>query len=577
MITVNLFSLIDLAVFSMSAPLALVFYVVYARLGRRRVDLIFANILLSTTVYAFAAFMVDNATAPLPALIWTRIASTISALTMVFVIHFLFEFLGERGPAANRIITAVYVVGFVVAVLTPSPHFLQSRVHVNSVRSWTNVAPWLPETGTLQLSFVVFWFSLNIYAIYKLCRKPMAAQARQGRLRGTRPLLIGFLVLIGSGALDTVLVTAHICTINFGMIGILGVCIPAAISLGQQLLDVQRFNRIVSSSGVFQEISARVFNPYIAGKAVPSEMFFGREDLVRRILSTIHNNCVFLHGERRIGKTSFQRSLQQRLSALNDPEFQFIPVFVDMQGMSEGRFFAVLMERIVAACRSAGILPADADRMSALRSAGFQPADADRMSALQEYTDLDFELDISTLIESLQACCPKKVKLVLLLDEVDTFNGYSLQTCLAYRRLFMGLPCSEHLVTVMSGYALRQDWGQEGSPPFNYLVPIEMKGFSDEEARALIEQPVKGNYTYEPAAVRAIIELSERRPFVIQLLCQRAVEYILKEGRRRITVADIAATQASALTEAHAILLTGTSEGSISTVTATTVIESAED
>ncbi len=279
-----------------------------------------------------------------------------------------------------------------------------------------------------------------------------------------------------------------------------------------------------------QQSARRDFNPYVAGKAVPSEMFFGREDLARRILSTIHNNCVFLHGERRIGKTSFQRSLQQRLSTLDDPEFQFIPVFVDMQGLSEQRFFAVLMERIVAACRSAGILPADADRMSALRGTDFQSVSADRMSALQnDYTDLDFELDISSLVESLQAGCPKKVKLVLLLDEVDTFNGYSLQTCLAYRRLFMGLPCSEHLVTVISGYALRQDWGQEGSPPFNYLVPIELKGFSDEEARALIEQPVKGTYTYEPAAVRAIIELSERRPFVIQLLCQRAVEHILKE------------------------------------------------
>jgi hypothetical protein len=48
-----------------------------------------------------------------------------------------------------------------------------------------------------------------------------------------------------------------------------------------------------------QRAAQRDFNPYVAGKVVPREMFFGREDLVRRILSTIHNNCVFLHGERR--------------------------------------------------------------------------------------------------------------------------------------------------------------------------------------------------------------------------------------------------------------------------------------
>ncbi len=243
LITINVFSLIDLLVFAVSALSTMAFYAVYWRLGRRFIDLCFANILLGTTAYAFAALMIDSVNAPRPALIWTRIAYIAGTLVMVFIVHFVFEFLGERDSSARRVIAAVHVIGVIVAALTCSPHFLHARTHADPVRSWANVAPWIPETGPLQLCFVAFWFSTNAYAIYKLYRKPMAPQAIPGTMHSTRPLLIGFIVMMASGALDTILVTAHICTINFAMIGILGVCLPAGTALVQQILDAEMERR----------------------------------------------------------------------------------------------------------------------------------------------------------------------------------------------------------------------------------------------------------------------------------------------------------------------------------------------
>jgi len=243
LMTINVFSLFDLLVFAVGTLLTMAFYAVYWRLGRRSVDLCFANILLGTTAYAFAALMIDGANAPLPALTWTRVAYIAGTLVMVSIIHFVFEFLGERDSSARRIITAVYIIGFAVAALTYSPHFLHARTRADPVRSWINVAPWIPDTGPLQLCFGAFWFSANAYAIYKLYRKPMVPPVIPGTMRSTRPLLIGFIVLMASGALDTILVTAHLCTISFALIGILGVCLPAGTALVHQILDTEMERR----------------------------------------------------------------------------------------------------------------------------------------------------------------------------------------------------------------------------------------------------------------------------------------------------------------------------------------------
>ena len=90
-----------------------------------------------------------------------------------------------------------------------------------------------------------------------------------------------------------------------------------------------------------RRLLGRRFNPYIAGAPVLDEsLFFGRRDLIERILQTIHNNSLLLHGERRIGKTSLQHHLKRRLREIQDPEYDFYPVYIDLQGTPEERFFA---------------------------------------------------------------------------------------------------------------------------------------------------------------------------------------------------------------------------------------------
>jgi hypothetical protein len=92
-----------------------------------------------------------------------------------------------------------------------------------------------------------------------------------------------------------------------------------------------------------EQLRKRKFNPYVAGAPVlDNDMFFGRRKLVDRILQTIHNNSLLIYGERRIGKTSIQHQIKKRLRELDDPVYEFYPVYVDLQGTPETRFFQTI-------------------------------------------------------------------------------------------------------------------------------------------------------------------------------------------------------------------------------------------
>ena len=288
-----------------------------------------------------------------------------------------------------------------------------------------------------------------------------------------------------------------------------------------------------------QRAIAQQFNPYIAGRVVGEDLFYGRSDLLTEVERTLANNCFLLYGERRIGKTSLQHQLRERLANADDPTYRFIPAYIDMQGVAEADFFRTIgtavVEHAASLFRETLALRLNEDR--------------------EQYTYRDLNRDLRAIIDHLKAGEVRTIKLVLLMDEIDTLNGYNLRTNLNLRGLFMG-PLKENLVLVMSGLYLKMDWSEEGggSPPFNFLSrEIQVQPLREGDALKLIMEPVKGFYTYEPKAVDLIIELSELRPFVIQGFCLRAVNRILADGRTRITVADIEAIKDSVLGEVASI------------------------
>jgi tetratricopeptide (TPR) repeat protein len=274
-----------------------------------------------------------------------------------------------------------------------------------------------------------------------------------------------------------------------------------------------------------RQLMRRRFNPYIAGAPVlDTEMFFGRERLVERILQTIHNNSLLLYGERRIGKTSLQHHLRRRLLQLDDPDYRFFPVYVDLQGTPESQFFATLAEDVF---HELGPL-----------LGGMRPGeDLDPETA---YGYRDLVRDLRRVIKVLEASNSKKVKLVLLIDEVDELNAYDPRINQRLRSLFMK-SFAENLVAVVSGVEIRKQWDKEGSPWYNFFEEIEVPPIGRDDAVELITRPIAGIFKIDQQVTDRIIELTDRKPYHVQRLCVALVNRMYELGRREISTEDVEA------------------------------------
>ncbi len=272
-----------------------------------------------------------------------------------------------------------------------------------------------------------------------------------------------------------------------------------------------------------RSLRQRRFNPYTAGSPVlDSKLFFGREQLVDRILQTLHNNSLLLHGERRIGKTTVQHQLKRRLEALDDPAYQFYPVYIDLQGTPEDRFFATLAEEIF-------------QELSPVLD-GLEP----HTSPAGDYTYRDLLGDLRSILKTLRAGTAKRVRLVMLIDEVDELNSYDPRVNQKLRSLFMK-SFAENLVAVVSGVSIKREWDREGSPWYNFFEEIDVGPLRLDAARELIERPIRGVLKFEDGAIERIVELSDYRPYRIQRLCMKLVSRMYELERRRVTVDDVEA------------------------------------
>jgi len=267
----------------------------------------------------------------------------------------------------------------------------------------------------------------------------------------------------------------------------------------------------------------RRFNPYVAGSPVlEDDMFFGRRDLVDRILQTIHNNSLLIYGERRIGKTSIQHQVKKRLCELDDPVYEFHPVYVDLQGTPETLFFQTIAEDVFLELAS----ELDGLQMTKDESG--------------EYSYRDFVGDVRAVLKTLDKRTNKKVRLVLLIDEVDELNDYDPRINQKLRSLFMK-SFAENLAAVVSGVEIKKRWEKEGSPWYNFFEEIQVEPLNPQDARDLIERPIQGMFKLDSGTTDRIISLTGGKPYLIQKLCIALVTRLHEQQRRRITIADVEA------------------------------------
>jgi ligand-binding sensor domain-containing protein len=327
----------------------------------------------------------------------------------------------------------------------------------------------------------------------------------------------------------------------------------ATIGFGYVSYEIFVHNHRVS------EAVRRGFNPYISGEPVRrEEMFYGRHELLQRIVATLHNNSIMIHGERRIGKTTLLYQLGNALRQVEDEEYWFVPVMIDLEGTTEDKLFLQLAEDIYqAAINLPDLAPAALHSMQFLACHRWSLAEAAGEIAMQ-YSDREFGRDLRIIVRLLeqyaeQRADTRQVRLILLLDEVDTLSKFDPIYQQQLRRIFMR-DFAATLGAVVAGIAISKEWDRVESPWFNLFNEIAMAPFSYAEAIELLVEPVRGYYIYEPAALDFIVQHSDGRPYRIQQFALEAVNHMLQHKRRRIQLCDVeyAHTQILATNSDHA-------------------------
>jgi len=272
----------------------------------------------------------------------------------------------------------------------------------------------------------------------------------------------------------------------------------------------------------------RRFNPYIAGSPIHSpEMFYGRHELLQNAEAGLAHNCLMIHGERRIGKTSFLYQLLDDLRTLQDDEFKFLPVFVDIEGTLESEFFHYLME---------GLLDALQDKL-----ADFPAAEKLQYFLVPDgvsYTDRHMRRDLRQIIAYLKKHCEKTPRVVFLLDESDVLSTYSSLIQQQFRRILQDT-FAQNLGVVIAGVHISKAWDRVESPWYNMFVELIVPPFNRDEAELLMHEPVLDFYEWDEEAVQFVWHRSQGRPHRIQQIAREAVTIMLDDHRRRITLSDV--------------------------------------
>jgi len=175
--------------------------------------------------------------------------------------------------------------------------------------------------------------------------------------------------------------------------------------------------------------------------------------LIRRILSSIHNNSILLNGQPGTGKTSILLCLKGCLADAEDPAMDFHPVYIDLHGVAEDLLFATVADAVLGQLAFA------------------PPSKVVRFGS--DYGHRDLARDFRGVIRVLQERSQKPPRLTLLVDGIDELNHYSPRTTQRVRSLFMA-SLAESLVMVASAVEIDKHWEEEGSPWYNFFEEIEL-------------------------------------------------------------------------------------------------------
>lgn len=280
-------------------------------------------------------------------------------------------------------------------------------------------------------------------------------------------------------------------------------------------------------------------NPYVVGVPLTrhQEIFVGRRDVSVRIEQFLRGPDqppLLLYGQRRMGKTSLLYNLRWMLPT------RIVPLVVDLEGpVSLGKDHASFLYNL-----SRGMIASARQQSIALNSLPQQELVSDPFTRFDVWLD---EVEGTILGQN-------RTTILLALDEFEALER-ALHAKLLGEEAILGT--LRHMIQHRSRFKLLF----AGSHTFgefqrwsSYLInaqTIHLTYLQRDEACQLIERPlVDFPLSYTADALDALLTLTNRHPYLVQLLCSELIMMKNEQPyaqRNQATVADISAVIAYAL------------------------------
>jgi hypothetical protein len=274
-------------------------------------------------------------------------------------------------------------------------------------------------------------------------------------------------------------------------------------------------------------------NLYKAGLPVKGwTEFFGRGQQLRQILLGLISGItqpILLRGPRRMGKTSILNHLAWLLNSPNECarlglSFEqqeklraIYTVTHSLQSVGDpALFFQNITEDI---CRELGV----------------------KYESNQELKEKAFRRDPTReFIKAMDAVFEwnKMVRILVIIDEWDELSRPEFSQLARNLRSVME---KEQRINwlISSTWTLSKEAGQYGSPFWNLTLPIELGELGWETAINLITTPSESmGVIWHGEAVIAVLEITGRRPYMIQLVCRQIVNYLMANRKSPTNIVD---------------------------------------
>lgn len=272
-----------------------------------------------------------------------------------------------------------------------------------------------------------------------------------------------------------------------------------------------------------RNLKALIKNPYTVGRPIfEPENLFGRETILSFIQEQLTSGAkvILLHGQRRMGMTSFMNYIAEDVSL---DEFVFVRLSLeDKYNKSLDKILYDLARNIT-------------DELGISRTTITIPSQEDLKVETQDFVNI-FLLQVYQQL--------KRKNLVLLLDEFDMLWDNSCQEINPFVNFLISIiNLQEKLFIILfvgrgeTNLEFIQDLFREVGK-----LPHQELGLLDKcnTIKLVTEIPREAtNYKYDPDAIEKIWELSGGHPYYTQLLCSNLFHQARNKGKWNVSYQDV--------------------------------------